>query len=136
MTMNDRHDRKFVEYREPLPAGCPPDAAREIIEPRSFFRLVRDNPPTDDDFRSQRAEKPFHTFPGISECQARGLSVFARREDSSRALLLPSPRGRWICCVKLGPGAGSIQQTGRRSHHTWWPLAPFDILGRCTVEVP
>ena len=34
----------------------------------------------------------------------------------------------------LESGAGSMQQTGRPSHHTWWPLAEFDILGRCAVE--
>ena len=121
-------------YRESLPPGCPPDEAREIASSAAVFRLVRTHPPTADDFRSQRAEKPFQKFHGVSECHARGLSVFSRREDSQRALKLPALRGRSICRVQLESGAGSIQQTGRRSHHTWWPLAEFDILSRCTVE--
>ena len=122
------------QYREPLPPGCPPDEAREIASSEAVFRLVRTDPPTADDFRSQRAEKPLHQFPGVSECRARGLSVFSAREDSQRALKLPALRGRLICRVQLESGAGRIQQTGRRSHHTWWPLVEFDILSRCAVE--
>lgn len=122
------------QYRESLPPGCPPEGAREITSSSSVFRLVRTSPPTADDFRSQRAEKPSHEFRGMSECHARGLSVFSRRDDSQRALKLPALRGRLICRVQLESGAGSIQQTGRPSHHTWWPLAEFDILSRCAVE--
>ena len=122
-----------MSYRETLPDGCPPDAAEEIAESREVFRLVRGNPPTLDDFRSQRAEKPNAVFQ-VSECQARGLSVFAERRDSERALKLPTLRGRLICRLRLEPGAGRIQQTGRPSHHTWWPLAAVDILAHCGVE--
>ena len=123
-----------MKYREPLPPGCPPDAAREITTERRVFRLVRTDPPIDHDFRSQRAEKPNHPFRGITECQARGLSVFTARQDAERALRLPNLRGRLLCRVRLEAGAGCIQQTGRPSHHTWWPLAEFDILARCAME--
>ena len=64
-----------MTYRESLPENCPPDTADEITSPRLVYRLVRNNPPTDDDFRSQRAEQPDRVFRNISECQARGLSV-------------------------------------------------------------
>ena len=121
-----------MNYREPLPDGCPPDTAEEIIQPRDVFRLVRTNPPTEDDFKSQRAEKPGHTFP--DECKARGLSVYTKRRDSERLLKLPKFRGQLICRLRLGSGAGKIQQTGRRSHHTWWPLADYDVLAQYTVE--
>ena len=121
-------------YRDSLPPGCPPDAAQEITKSMSVFRLVRRSPPTADDFLSQRTENPLRDFPGVSECRARGLSVFSNREDTTRILMLPTMRGRLVCRVKLSSGAGSIQQTGRRSHHTWWPLDGFDILSRCTVE--
>ena len=121
-----------MKYRESLPDGCPPDTAEEIDRPRDVFRLVRTNPPTELDFRSQRAEKPNHTFP--NECQARGLSVHTERRDSEKASRLPTLRGRLICRLRLGPGAGKILQTGRYSHHTWWPLADYDILALCAVE--
>lgn len=123
-----------MSYLELLPEGCPPDAAEEIAASLEVFRLVRGNPPTLDDFRSQRAEKPNAVFQ-VSECQARGLSVFAERRDSERALKLPTLRGRSICRLRLEAGAGRIQQTGRPSHHTWWPLAAFDILTHCVETV-
>ena len=63
-----------------------------------------------------------------------GLSVYEERHDLERVLKLPKFRERWICRLRLGAGAGRIQQTGRPSHHTWWPLADYDILGRCHVE--
>jgi hypothetical protein len=122
-----------MSYREPLPEGCPPAAAEEIAAPREVFRLVRNSPPKLEDFRSQRAEKPNATFQ-VTECQSRGLSVFAERQDSERALKLPTLRGRLICRLRLEAGAGPIQQTGRPSHHTWWPLATFDILSHSGVE--
>ena len=122
-----------MTYREPLPEGCPPDSAEEITRPRKLFRLVRTAPPTDDDFRSQRAQRPERDF-GVSECQARGLSVHANRRDSEQLLKLPAFRGRLICRLQLGPGAGQIQQTGKPSHHTWWPLAAYDILASCQAE--
>jgi hypothetical protein len=121
-----------MTFREPLPEGCPPEEAEEIALPREVFRLVRNNPPTLDDFRSQRAEKPNAVFQ-VTECQARGISVFADRRDSERALKLPVLRGRLICRVRLEAGAGRIQQTGRPSHHTWWPLAAFDIMAHCLL---
>lgn len=121
-------------FREPLPIGCPPEAARDITEALNVFRLVRTNPPTEDDFRSQRAEKPGHVFTRITECQACGLSVHTQRGDSESARKLPSLRGRLICQLSLGAGSGRILQTGRPSHHTWWPLAGYDVLSRCSVE--
>jgi hypothetical protein len=80
-------------FREPLPHGCPPDEAEEITAEREVFRLVRGDPATWNDFQSQRAQKPDAVF-AVSECQARGLSVFADRRDSERALKLPALRGR------------------------------------------
>jgi hypothetical protein len=122
-----------MNYLEPLPESCPPDTAEAITAPREVFRLVRNNPPTLADFRSQRAEKPDVLF-NVSECQACGLSVFAERRDSERAMKLPALRGRLICRLRLEEGAGRIQQTNRPSHHTWWPLASFDILSHGVVE--
>ena len=123
-----------MKYREQLPEDCPPRAADVIRETREVFRLVRSSPPTDADFRSQRAERPDTVFPEVTECQARGLSVFARRTDAEKRLRLQKMRGRKICRLRLSAGAGHIQQTGRKSHYTWWPFADYDILAQCTVE--
>ena len=96
-----------------------------------MFRLVRTIPPTEDDFRSQRAEKPRQVFSGVTECQARGLSIHADRADSEQVLKLPTMRGRHVCRLALTAGSGRVQQTGQRSHHTWWPFADYDVLACC-----
>lgn len=124
-----------MQYREQLPPDCPPDDAEEITAEMTVFRLVRGNPPRDGDFRSQRAERPRASF-GVTECQARGLSVFAVLEDARTLCKLPKMRNRLVCRVQLNFGAGSIQQTGKKSHYTWWPFAEFDILANCRVEQP
>lgn len=125
-----------MSYREPLPEGCPPIDATEITDERVVFRLVASNPPTNSDFRSQRAERPAAVFPpGISECLARGLSVHTERNDSEKLRLLPRFRRRALVCrVRIKAGAGRIQQTFQPSHQTWWPLASFDILAECEIQ--
>lgn len=122
-------------FREALPDDCPPEAAEEIAAPRDVFRLVASDPPTDYDFQSQRALRPAAVF-AVAECQAHGLSVHTERTDSQRASKLPKLRGKRVCRVHLLPGAGYLQQTGTPSHHTWWPLADFNILAQCEVETP
>ena len=122
-----------MTYREPLPEGCPPDDAEEITEPRVVYRLARNNTPTGDDFRSQRAERPDRVFRDVTECQARGVSVFANLEVAEELSTRGSLQGRAVCRVVLALGAGRILPTGGRSHHTWWPLADYDILANCQV---
>ena len=122
-----------MTYREPLPEGCPPEDSEEIAEPRVVYRLVRNNPPSDDDFRSQRAERPDRVFRPVTECQARGVSVFASLNIAEDLATRGSLHGRAVCQVILAPGAGRILPTGGRSHHTWWPLADYDILANCQV---
>ena len=123
-------------FREQLTDDCPPEGADEIRELRAVFRLVNQNPPNEDDFRSQRAEHPNRTFRNVSECQARGLSVHTDVRASENVLRLPHMRrrGMMVCQVVLDAGAGYIQQTGRdHNHHTWWPFASYDILDHCSV---
>lgn len=124
-----------MSFRDSLPAGCPPDAAEEITAPRAVFRLMRTDPPTPEDFHSQRQENPNKAFPNISECVVCGLSVFADKRDAvNRALRLQHFKNRKICRVTLADGAGRIQPTFQPSHHTWWPLAAFDVFAHCEVE--
>lgn len=122
-----------MSYREPLPENCPPAESEEIAAERIVFRIVQTNPATLDDFRSQRELRPNASFPGVSECRARGVSVHADRADSEKLRKLPRFQSSLVCKVRLEGGAGRIQQTGKPSHHTWWPLAAFDILDNCEV---
>jgi hypothetical protein len=117
---------EVMSFREPLPEGCPPADAPLIASAIMVYRLVRTAPPTEADFRSQRAEHPDKYF--SNECLARGLSVHASRRDSEMAAKLPTLKGKQPCAVRLMPDSGHLKQTGKPSHHTWWPFASFDIL--------
>jgi hypothetical protein len=124
-----------MSYRDSLPEGCPPSAAETICAKRVVFRLVKTNPPTVEDFLSKRQENPNQVFRNATECEARGISVFSEKRDvEANALKLPSLKNRKICRVALSAGSGCIQRTFNASHHTWWPLAEFDILANCEVE--
>ena len=122
-------------YREPLPEDCPPETAEEIDSPRVVYRLVRNNPPVDDDFRSQKAENPSKKFEDLSECRARGVSVYSSRRVAEWWTMRPhfKRQGMLVCQVALDRGAGQIQKTGGRAHYTWWPLADYDIPAVCLV---
>ncbi len=103
------------------------------MDEKICYRLVRNDPPTDDDFRSQRTLEPNRDF-GVSECRARGLSVFMRATDATRvAQRSRNLRGAKLAQLTLNQGAGYIKQTGSRSHHTWWPYNAFDVLANCEV---
>lgn len=127
---NSRYETK---YREELSEGCPPESAEEIIRETICYRLVNNAPPIDDDFRSQRTLEPNRDF-SVSECRARGLSIFMRSADATRvAQRSRNLRGAKLAQLILNQGAGYIKQTGNRSHHTWWPYKAFDVLANCEV---
>ena len=120
------------DVQRPTAERMPTRHCGSIVAPRDVFRLVRTNPPTDDDFRSQRAEKPTVRF-NVSECRARGLSVFVDRLVAERIAKKPNLIGTAICQVVLTTGAGRIKQTSGRSHYTWWPYKDYDILANCQM---
>ena len=124
-----------MTYREPLPLDCPPDEAEEITSPRIVYRLVRNIPPANDDFRSQRAEKPTAQF-NVSECRARGVSVFTNLSDAERQTRRRNLRHLISCRVTLTAGAGRIKKTGGSSHYTWWPYDRYDVLAHCQLVHP
>ena len=122
-------------YREELPDDCPPQGAVEIAGETICYRLVQNTPPTEEDFRSQRALQPNQDF-RLSECRVRGLSVFMTPADADQAAKRSrNLQGTKVAKLTLEQGAGYIKKTGRKksSHHTWWPYKAFDILANCEV---
>lgn len=133
MAAHQPDPRNLTAYREELPDGCPPSNAKEIVNEIICYRLVLNEPPTDDDFRSQRTLEPNRNL-GVSECRTRGLSVFMQASDATRAAQRSrNLRGAKLAQLTLNQGAGYIKQTGSRSHHTWWSYKAFDILANCEV---
>ena len=126
--------REVDVFREQLPAGCPPSEAEQVSDSMFVIRLVKGRTPSDSDFNSLKAMQPNRNF-GRNECRARGVSVFTKLGDAEGLLKLPAHKGESLCLVELDDGAGFIQRTGERweSHHTWWPLANYNILANCIV---
>jgi hypothetical protein len=120
------------EYLEPLPSGCPPPEATEVAAEMVVYRLVRTDPATMSDFRSRRESSPNSTF-RISECHARGVSVWSASDACRQAKKLPGFRRSLLCRVRLACGAGRVQQTFQPYHWTWWPYRGYDVLPRCEV---
>ena len=125
-----------MEYRETLPAGCPPDSAEEIVEPRIVYRLVRRDPPTLDDFRPLRSLNPGRKYlDELTECQDNGVSVYIDPEfaDAIRRGM-SNLRDMMICRVVLDKGAGRILLINPETTHcVWWPFAEYDIIANCQV---
>lgn len=114
-----------MEYRDALPAGCPPDEAEDIAAETEIYRLVWSSPAKEDDFLSQQTLNPNRTF-GSAGCMARGLSVRRTQAACEQMLKLPRFAGARVCRVRLLAGHGSIQQTGKAQHYTWWPHRDFN----------
>lgn len=130
--MSDVVSSENQEFWAELPDGCPPEDSWQPQDVLEVVRLVRQDPPTNEDFQSFRMLHPERSVP-VSECEACGLSVFTDIEDAERKRKLPRLKGTLPCLVQLTSGSGRIKQTGQPSHHTWWPAAHFPILDHCQV---
>lgn len=126
MTQNTKEN----EWTEDLPSNCPPDAA---ITPKYeiFYRLVKQFPPTEDDFYSHRKlypKKPFNT----NECRIRSLSIFNNLDECVRLLKLPLHKHKKIVQLILPPESGVILQTGNNlTHYSWWKKATYNPIPDC-----
>ena len=125
-----------LEYLEPLPDGCPPDSAVEIVEPRIVYRLVGSNPPTLDDFKSLRSLNPGNPYKNPNtECLANGVPVYIDIEFADEVRQgVTKLNKKLICADVLDKGAGHILLTNPETTHcTWWPLPEYDIIANCQV---
>lgn len=124
-----------MEFRDTLPAECPPVDAKSITGKLYVYRALDADVPCDADFFSQVKRFPAKKYRDKDKCIVSGLSVFTKVEQGAMAVRLPSPRlkGKTVCKVELSPGSGKILQNGQNYHCTWWPSAGFDILANCTL---
>lgn len=107
--------------------------------PRTFYRIVRSDPPTEEDFKSYEAlGRPSRDPTSIDEY--RGVSVQATETQArNRARALPT-LGRFIAEVRISDDSPiRWRRTGSRGHHTLWG-DPAELLGYVTgvtaVEEP
>lgn len=121
------------EWAEPLPKNCPPLEAW-VPDNEVYYRLV-DNPPTARNFVSNRVLQPRRHLKGVSECEARGLSVYDDIDGCHELMdTFPALRKKQVAKVTLPPGCGKVLQTMQNpSHHTWWLKSDFDPVSVCEM---
>ena len=105
--------------------------------PRTFYHLVKQNPPTRDDFLSY-LEKGIELKVDTPEARrlARGVSACATLQQARSRARLPSLRDYAFVAELSIPDDSSIvfERTGRiRGHHTLWGN-PDELLA-CVVSV-
>ena len=120
-----------------FPNDCPPSKAGPAGG--TVFRLVRNNPPTRDDFVPLVLEQPEREF-GKRLCQACGVSVYTDIEDVRRLQArVPGHRSKSIAKGELSPDMGLMMPTPTRkesTHTTWWlfegvdPSPAFEVCAK------
>lgn len=114
-----------TEYREALPAECPPEAATDQVI-LVAYRVVTSNPPTLECFASQ-AERKRPLMEGGDMCKHRSCSLFTCPDKIANiAGRLPKPRdgGPFIATMTIPTGAG--RSLIKKKHVDLWLYKSFD----------
>jgi hypothetical protein len=126
-------------FAQEYPKDCPPSDATDADG--EFFRFVKSNPATDQDFLSHCE---LELRPTGDSCLRCGLSIFSTEEGALRMLQhirRSSPgvkMGNYVARIELQASDGRLKQTGRPPHHTWWTYVSTNRLATCceVKEVP
>src|SRR6476661_4656628 len=90
---------------------------------RSFFRVVKSNPPTPDDFKSyHELRMPVLRHDPQSRRLAEGLSVYATLAQARRAARSQPFLGQFVAELIIPENAPlTFERTGKKAgHHTIW----------------
>ena len=122
----------MIQWSENLPEQCPPDNA---FDPDGlvFYRLCETAPPTDQDFKSQRAICPTYVYKNVTECIAHSLSIWDNVEKCLNLLKLPRHKGKAAMKLELTTNDGLVLQTFKPNHYSWWKTQSFDIPSATTI---
>lgn len=124
--------RSFPDF---FPTDCPPTDATEAGG--VYYRLVGDDPPSQDDFRTyaELGLRPKDDF-----CLRCGLSMFPTVASATnqyrhlRELFGDGLRiGPLVAEGELHAKDGKTKQTSKPPHETWWPCEDVDRHSRFVV---
>ena len=117
------------------PQPCPPtDAGSPDGE---FYRVVKVDPPSPDDFLSYRE---MGKAENADACIRAGISLFRELQDAEHYSAKYQYLGNMIAVGVLDATHGLVKPTPRRmagrllSHHTWWPyenMPRHDLFSIC-----
>jgi hypothetical protein len=130
------------DWADDMPAACPPSDAHTADV--GAYRLVKSNPPSDEDF--VRPVDKRHDPPATpeEECSLHALSVFTDVGDIELARkLIPGFKKRLVATGRIEPGDGLVREEPftppgaallLRSHLDWW--VPLGHDPKASFEVP
>ncbi len=101
-------------FPDTWPSDCPPEDA--VDAEGEVFRIVNNNPPNEDDFKTSFE---IDSFPHRPACLRCGLSVHRILSDAIHTKTKYPKLGRLIARGILTNESGKTKQTGQASHTTW-----------------
>lgn len=114
-----------MQYKEELPAQCPPAEALdgEILE---AYRVVYSSPPVAHDFLSKSALGN-DLLPGMDPCCFASCSLNESVQNVVRIAQLPKPRekGALVAKISIPAGAGRWVKN-KRKHIDFWMYEGYD----------
>ena len=124
-----------LQYREELPPDCPPESAREITEPTTRYRLLRNPTAQEPDFHSYARQRGSPN-PRLrrTACEQHGLSLMTSLQGARNLLGSHYNRDqRWqaIGVLAIPQGAGKLNPMEPNGHQTWWPTREFNPSEEC-----
>ena len=112
-----------MQFPNYFPENCPFKTAKEASG--TVYYLVKNHPPTPEDFLSKRQKNPNKRFPkDEKECQSCGISVYTEIGDIlNLRQIYPDLGDLKVAVSNLTPKLGVIQPSPSNnspSHHTLW----------------
>lgn len=119
-----------MDFLEDLPAGCPPDDAKDCELPE-VYRLLTSDQVSSEDFLSQAA-LGVNPPKGMDLCRWASCSLVL---DAKIQKKLPKFKDthHFAAMLRVPAGAGKSRKSGK-NHYDFWCANEFDITGS-VVEV-
>lgn len=99
-----------------LPAGCPKADVAEFDG--IAYRVVRTDPPTDDDLHTYLE---LNLLPTADACKRGSISLFSTLEQAKHRLEVSPHLGSFTASISLTPAHGRVSKPSSSGHIDWWP---------------
>ncbi len=113
---------RHMEFRESLPANCPPPDAVDVAYD-GIYRFVSSNPPDDSEFASHAAQgrSPPES---VDPCRWASCSFFSKKESGIKRLPKVRVRFRFVARLNFPEGSGLSKE--KAGHIEFWFFKAFD----------
>lgn len=123
------------KFKYPIIEGCPDKYLRENADESYYFRITKNNPPTEEDFIPLYVSNENYAKKRKESCEKKkdnkclclmcGLSLFKKKEEA-KFMMNRYPRlGRFLFRGYIKMEYGVLKASPNRdnpSHHTWYPF--------------